>query len=915
MSISYPSAGRIVVRGVPFLRAPDGEECRTFVAVLLDVPEVEQIAIATRSGAAEVRFDPRVEPQEFARHLAERLNAGFDGKSLQVPLRPDTEGMVRVHRRGEAVSTWRIVSDLPGRLRVRNDRLFRKRRLCHDIERELMTVMGVERFRSNSLAASVLVHYDPKTIGKAELVTLLDEFLHNAEDHPYLDPNRYELLLCSGAVGLAAGAQWSTAALYPPAAILFLHCVTPTFAGAARTLFVERRLGVDVLDAIVVVMCLVTGHIFAGAVLAWCLAFGRRLLEHAQEDSRRRLANVFAKQPRTAYLYVDGVEVSVPVSRIEAGNLVVVNTGEVIPVDGVVFEGSAIVDQHGLTGESVPVEKEPGSRVYASTLIIGGRILITVEKAGRETTSAKITTILSDTASFRFGAQSRGEMLADQAVIPTIGLAALGYATAGLYSAMAILNCDFGTGIRMAAPLALLSSLSLCATRGILVKDGRALEEMSRIDTIVFDKTGTLTKEHPAVERIHALGERSREEVLTFAAAAERRVGHPIAGAIVAEFLTLGKPFPAVDQSSYSIGYGIAVTVGEHAVRVGSSRYLRQEQIAVTPELETIEERAHDAGHTVVFVAVDGEPAGAIELAPQLRERVAELIADLRAKGVSQVVIISGDHEKPTERLATTLGVDRYFAEVLPEDKARYVELLQKEGRRVCFVGDGINDAIALRRANVSVSIRGATTVATDTAQVVFMDESLARIGEFLDIARALERNVAVSWNMILAPNLACIAGALFLGFGVGASVLANNVAAIAALANGLRPLRLFAHEKRAGWHSERKALPPAKALRRRKRNRLGDLLPKGRPDRKTASVFLGLGVVAAVIPAVPGWPFVLLGTAMMFSPRRRPAPIDTLLQKSIPHRLYTALQAVVTRISSLTTTASPSREGASDRA
>jgi Cu2+-exporting ATPase len=421
---------------------------------------------------------------------------------------------------------------------------------------------------------------------------------------------------------------------------------------------------------------------------------------------------------------------------------------------------------------------------------------------------------------------------------------------------VAIVNCDFGTGIRMAAPLALLSSLTVCANRGILVKDGRALEEMSTIDTVLFDKTGTLTKERPAVTRVHAAGRFPANDVLALAAAAERRLSHPIAAAIVDAFEKLGQPYAAIDQSSYQLGYGIRVNAAGRDVRVGSSRYLRQESIDVE-SLAGIEKHAHDAGHTLVYVAVDGELAGAIELAPALRDGVAELIARLREHGVTQIAIISGDHEKPTRKLAESLGIDRWFSEVLPEDKARYVGVLQAEGRRVCFVGDGINDAIALKRANVSVSIRGATSVATDTAQVVFMEENLDKLAELIEISRELERNVATSWKMILAPNLACIAGAFFLGFGVLASVVANNVAAIAALANGLRPRRFVPGRRR-------------------------ELAAHSRSRHRTGALLLVAGLAGVIVPGIPGWPMLLMSAAALLPPHRRPRFLTRWLPKSI---------------------------------
>jgi P-type E1-E2 ATPase len=195
----------------------------------------------------------------------------------------------------------------------------------------------------------------------------------------------------------------------------------------------------------------------------------------------------------------------------------------------------------------------------------------------------------------------------------------------------------------------------------------------------------------------------------------------------------------------------------------------------------------------MVMVAVDDELGGALELRASIRPEVRDIVQGLRERGINHIAIISGDHEAPTRKLAEELGMDRYFAQVLPADKADYVEQLQREGRKVCFVGDGINDAIALKKANVSISLRGATSIATDTAHVVFMEQSLGKLCELRDIARDLERNVRNSWLMILGPNLACIAGVFTLGFGIGASVVTNNVAALGALANGLLPMHRVA--------------------------------------------------------------------------------------------------------------------------
>src|SRR5271169_5360080 len=231
---------------------------------------------------------------------------------------------------------------------------------------------------------------------------------------------------------MAAIAQFAAPGLLPAAAVLFAYTSIPTFKAARGVLVDERRLGVDVLDAIVVVGCLGTMAIFPGAVLCWCLSFGRVLVKRTQDNSKKLLLNAFGKQPRYAWLFRDGTEVQVPLDRLQVGDLVVVNTGEVVPVDGHVVEGMAMIDQHALTGESTPAEKGVGDRVFAATLMVAGEIRVAVEKSGNETASAKISQILNDTAGYKLSSQHKGERLADKAVIPTLAVGTVGMATMGL---------------------------------------------------------------------------------------------------------------------------------------------------------------------------------------------------------------------------------------------------------------------------------------------------------------------------------------------------------------------------------------------------------------------------------------------------------------------------------------------------
>ncbi len=726
-------------------------------------------------------------------HSAPRASAKRSQKPVH--LIPGPDGTVRLYRHGPMFTTWHIKNETAGSMRLHHPSLHRRKEVCQAIERELMSVLGIDNYKTSPFNATVEIKYSPKKIRREQIIEILDTAMAHIEVPAKKDKVDLTFPLCTASVPLAAAAQFAVPALMPLSMGLFAYTAIPSFKGSYEVVFKEKRLGVDVLDSIVVVACLSTGAVFAGSVLCLCLGVGRVLFQKTQDDSKKMLMSVFGKAPRFVWLYRDGVEVETPLERLQKGDIIVVKTGEVVPVDGFVKEGMAMIDQHALTGESTPAEKAVGDRVFASTLMVAGKAFIEVESSGGETTSAKISKILNDAAGYKLSSQHKGERIADKAVIPTLMIAGTALATIGPAGAVAVLNSDFGTGIRMAAPLAMLTSLTLCAHKGILVKDGRALELMNDIDTVLFDKTGTLTREVPEVGRVLPCNGHSADTVLAYAAAAENKFAHPIAKAILEKFQQSGLPMPVSDDSKYQVGYGITVHIAGHVVRVGSARFVKMEGLAIPADIQTALDQAHHEGHTLVMVGIDDQLGGALELHASERPEARDIIAGLRQRGVKHIAIISGDHEGPTKKLAERLGMDRYFAGVLPADKASYVEKLQQEGKKVCFVGDGINDSIALKKANVSISLRGASSIATDTAHIVFMEESLAKLCELRDIARSLDQNVNRSWTMILIPNALCILGAFTMGFGVMASVVTNNVAALGALANGMLPLRRIKQE------------------------------------------------------------------------------------------------------------------------
>lgn len=582
--------------------------------------------------------------------------------------------MSRSHARG----IWQVVHELPGRIRLQHPILRRRRAVCRAIERELMSVLGISNCQASPLTGTVLVHYSPRKLRRQQVIEILNSIPADTVAPQECDETDLNVPLCAASVPLAAVAQFAVPALWPISAGLLACTAIPSFKGAYQSVVKEKRLGGHVLDSIVVAGCLATGAIFAGSVACLCLGLGRRLSRTTQDNSQKMLLSAFGKLPRFARLSRDGAEIETPIGKLNSRDIIVVKTGDVMPIDGVVREGTALLNEHALTGNTKPTLKTIGDRVFASTLLISGEAFIEVESRGDETVSSVIARILNESASHRHSSQRRRELLADRAVLPTLALAGTALATVGPAGAMAIVYSDFRTGMRLAAPVAMLSSVALCAHRGIMIKEGRALESMHQVDTVLIDLS--------AMSRLATSG---------------------------CDFSELGR-----------------------------------------------------------------------------------VMAGLKERGIRHCAVVSSELDADSLLLDKSLEFDECFVGELPSDKVRCIGQLQQAGRKVCFVGDGIGDSLAAKTADASISLRGASSVAEDEAQIVFLNGGLDELCELRDIACSLDRNVNRSWGLIVVPNLLSIAGALTMGSGMMAALVTNSAASLAALFNGMLPLRRVAQER-----------------------------------------------------------------------------------------------------------------------
>ena len=520
--------------------------------------------------------------------------------------------------------------------------------------------------------------------------------------------------------------------------------------------------------------------LFVGTLMRWCHG---QLYLRTKDRSRRMIAELFGKQSDTAWLVTDGVETAVPIRDLKVGDIVAVQAGDLIPVDGVVVGGAARVDQQMLTGEERPVELVDGERTFAGTQLISGRVTIRAERTGAETTTGRIVAVLNQTTEYRLGTEIRAKQIADNSVpfnmtigalaLPFIGL----YRTAGLLLALPTAEVLLFTG-----PIGMLNTLSRAAEHGIVIMDGRTLEMLPDVDTVIFDKTGTLTDPVPLVDRIICEDGIGENDLLTWAAAAEARQTHPVALAVQSEALRRGLDVPVPLDTDYVPSNGIQARIADGLIQIGSGRYMDRVGVSLSDRAREAEVLARDLGRPFVFVARDGRIAGTIVLRTQLRPEAHAVVKALQARGL-HVRILSGDGRAQTEAAAQELGVDGFDAEVLPHEKALVVQKLRNEGRFVCFVGDGINDLVAMRAAQVSVAVAGATTAANAVAGVMIYDGDLNHVVDMLRIGQLFRDRMTSSIMVSLVPDSVSVGMILFGGggfmtavalgwFSVGSSIL-----------------------------------------------------------------------------------------------------------------------------------------------
>ena len=527
------------------------------------------------------------------------------------------------------------------------------------------------------------------------------------------------------------------------------------FLGRGFKRLIHRELKVELLDALSIGVSMVRRDFSTAGSVMFLLDIGELLEEWTHKKSVDDLARCMSLNVKRVWLKTDDAEVLVPLSNIAVGDHILVRMGNVIPLDGEVVEGEVMVNQASLTGESMPVAKRPGTQVYAGTVIEEGDCVIEVTQSSGESRYDKIVSMIEQSEQLKSAAESHAANLADKLVPYTLVGSALSYAlTRNVTRALSVLMVDFSCALKLAMPLAVLSAMREASMYHITVKGGKFLEAVAQADTIVFDKTGTLTHACPVVARVIPFGGRSEDDMLRVAACLEEHFPHSMANAVVRAARERNLAHEEMhSQVEYIVAHGISSMVENKKVVIGSAHFIFEDEKCTVPAGEQEKYDALPPEFSHLYLAIGGELAAVICIADPLRPEARDVMKALRALGIQRTVMLTGDSERTAAAIAAEVGVDDYRAEVLPEDKANFVEQERAAGHTVIMLGDGINDSPALSAANVGVAISDGAAIAREIADITIAAENLFELVALRRIAQGLMSRINSNYRFVIGFN------------------------------------------------------------------------------------------------------------------------------------------------------------------
>ena len=521
----------------------------------------------------------------------------------------------------------------------------------------------------------------------------------------------------------------------------------------------HRKLSVAVLDATAVTVSMVRGDFATAGSVLFMLRLGEILEEWTHKKSVADLASAMSLRVENVWQQVDGTEVLTKVTDVKPGDRIVIRTGGMIPLDGRVVEGEAMVNQSSLTGESMPVAKRPGSPVYGGTVAEEGECVVCVEKVSGSGRYDRVVRMIEESEKLKSTAEDKASRMADRLVPYTLGGTAVTYLlTRDVTKMLAVLMVDFSCALKLAIPVAVLSAMRESSGHHISVKGGRFLEAVAKADTIVFDKTGTLTYATPKVAQVVPFGGHREADMLRLAACLEEHYPHSMANAVVEEAKRQGLTHEEYhSQVQYVVAHGISSMVEDKKVIIGSAHFVFEDEGCCIPEGEQEKYDALPAAYSHLYLCIDGELAAVICIHDPLRREAKDAVKALHESGFTNVVMMTGDNRRTAEAVAAEVGVDAVYAEVLPEDKAAFIRQEKEKGHTVIMVGDGVNDSPALSEADAGIAISTGAAIAREIADITVASEDLFELVTLRKLSEALMARIHGSYRFIVAFNLSLI--------------------------------------------------------------------------------------------------------------------------------------------------------------
>ncbi|MEH2212104.1 heavy metal translocating P-type ATPase [Nostoc sp.] len=696
--------------------------------------------------------------------------------------------------------TYSVVHTTPGRVRFRLPRLRRDADYAKRLEVLLSADALVKNVRVKPAAMSVAVTYKSDKVSDAKMRSHLHDLIQAASEVVVLknstslsetekEPSWPGLQLSAVATTLAVLGGPLGLSIPPLIVVLPIAIATlPVLQRAWEGIRVERKLNIDFLDLMAIAITTFQGQFLTPSLMLGLIEVGENIRDRTARSSAQQTLDLLSSLGQFVWVERNGDKQQIPIQDVQRGDTVIVYPGEQVPIDGSILRGKALLDEQKLTGESMPVLKKKGQPVFASTLVREGRIYILTERIGNDTRAGQSIKLMQEAPVHDTRMENYATKFAQKAVVPTLLLGgAVFAATRNPSRAASVLTLDFATGIRVSVPTTVLAALTYAARRGILIRSGRALEQLAEVDTIVFDKTGTLTKGEVDVVSLESLNPAtSRLRVLELAAAAEQRLTHPVAEAIVRYAQAEQVEILPRSKWDYQLGLGVQALIDEETVYVGSDRFLRSSGI----DTEALNGQ-QKSPNSAIYVASNGQLQGIIKYSDLLRPESREVITALSTVEGVEIHMLTGDNKRTATAVAAELGIlpTHTHAEAFPEQKATVVRQLHEQGKTVAFVGDGINDSPALAYADVSVSFANSSEIARETADLVLMQNDLHGLLEAIAIARQAKQLIRQNTALVAFPNLAAMAIAVFFGLNPLAATVVNNGSTVVAGVNGLRPI------------------------------------------------------------------------------------------------------------------------------